>query len=538
MGPLSHHTHPTGNMKTIYTSNPRLDAIFNAAKDRKRILIVALDYAKPSHTAMFANGLGDQIRAPFDVQNNREGCEFLTDAIKRITKKRSIKVEHVVIAGEGFPSFARLFLAGLQRNAKHELFQVHATDAKERRPSNLASTDKSDLVGIAQCVLERRARSLRPLHTTPNYTTIPSQSPNQQPFLLRTYEELFADVQPLRELTRTRHRLVQLQTKAGNTIHALVDQLFPGFLTKKSPLCAFTKASIKLLESSFFSAEQIARKQHATLCQFLKGCQTRDLKNSVSQIIELARQANPVDPSMRDVLQINLKAQVALHRVYKEQITKIDLEIEKRMIHSPASLLVSLGGIGITLAAGIYSELGASLVLHPSKQLCAYAGVVPRSKQSGGPDKEAHQGKTPMGCNRILKNHLVHAANKVGQHGPSDLKESYQKLQENGQHADFAMARRLLRSFRFMMIHQTIYLPSEHRSPNEDNKGQIAEYLAENWSKMALKWSSKSHFSEACQPTNPLGLWAQSQQALCTHLLDHPLELPYCPRLETGEPAA
>ena len=75
----------------------------------------------------------------------------------------------------------------------------------------------------------------------------------------------------MRELTRTRHRLVQLQTKASNTIHALVDQLFPGFLTKKSPFCAFTKASIKLLESSFFSAEQIARKQHATLCQFLKG---------------------------------------------------------------------------------------------------------------------------------------------------------------------------------------------------------------------------------------------------------------------------
>ena len=447
MGLLSHHTQPTGNMNTIYTTNPRLDAIFNAAKDRKRILIVALDYAKSSHTALFTNGLGDQIRASFDLHNNREGCDFLVDAIKRTAKKRLIQSEHIIIVGEGFPSFARLFLANLQRTTKYELYQVHATDAKDRRPSNLASTDKSDLVGIAQCVLERRARSLHPLHTTPNYTTIPTQTPNQQPFLLRSYEELFADVQPLRELTRTRHRLVQLQTKAGNTIHALVDQLFPGFLAKKSPICAFTKASIKLLESSFFSAEQIARKQHATLCQFLAGCQTRDLKNSVSQIIELAKKANPADPAMREVLQINLKAQVALYRVYKEQVAKLDHEIEKRMIHSPTSLLLSIGGIGITLAAGIYAELGASLVLHPSRQLCAYAGVVPRSKQSGGPDKEARQGKTPIGRNRILKNHLVQAANQIGQHGPIGLKETYQKLSENGQHADFAMARRLLRSF-------------------------------------------------------------------------------------------
>ena len=525
-------------MNTIYTTNPRLDAIFSAVNDRKRILIVALDYAKPSHTVLFANGLGDQIRAPFDVHNNRVGCDFLIEAIKRTAKKRNIKAEHVIISGEGSPSFARLFLANLQRRSKYELYQVHATDAKERRPSNLASTDKSDLVGIAQCVLERRARSLRPLHTTPNYSTIPTQTPNQKPFLLRSYEDLFADALPLRELTRTRHRLVQLQTKAGNTIHALVDQLFPGFLAKKSPICAFTKASIKLLESNFFSAEQIARKQHATLLQFLAGCQTRDLRNSISQIIELAKQANPADPAMRGVLQINLKAQVALYRVYKEQVTKLDHEIEQRMIHSPTSLLLSLGGIGITLAAGIYAELGASLVLHPSRQLCAYAGVVPRSKQSGGPDKEAQQGKTPIGCNRILKNHLVQAANQIGQHGPSDLKETYQNLSANGQHADFAMARRLLRSFRFMMIHQVIYLPAEHRSPNKYNCETLAESYVEIWSKLALKWPNRANFSKACQPDNPLGLWAQIQQSMFTGLLDCSFELPFCPQLQSEEPAA
>ena len=192
----------------------------------------------------------------------------------------------------------------------------------------------------------------------------------------------------------------------------------------------------------------------------------------------------------------------------------------------------------MTLAAGIYSELGASFVLHPSKQLCAYAGVVPRSKQSGGPDKEAHQGKTSKGCNRILKNHLVQAANQIGQHGPSDLKETYQKLKENGQHADFAMARRLLRSFRFMMIHQIIYLPAEHRGLSKDNCETLAEYYTELWDKMALKWSNGSHFAEACQPSNPIGLWAQIQQSVFVNLLDYPFELPYCSQPQSDEPAA
>lgn len=525
-------------MNTIYTSNPRLDAIFNAARDRKRILIVAIDYAKSSHTVLFANGLGDQIRAPFDVHNNREGCSFLSEAIKRTLSKRKINPSHVIIAGEGNPSFARLFLAKLLKGTKHELFQVHALDAKERRPSNLASTDKSDLVGIAQCILERRARSLRPLHTTPNYRNIPHTSANQKPFLLQSYEQLFSDTAPLRELTRARHRLVQLQTKASNTIHALVEQLFPGFLEKKSPICAFTKASLKLLESSFFSAEQIARRKPETLLQYLAGCQTRDLKNSIAQLIERARQAHPSDPSLRTVMQRLLKVQVALHRAYQEQLTHLDKDIEKLFIHSPASLLLSIGGIGITLAAGIYAELGAGLVLHPSKQLCAYAGVVPRSKQSGGPDKEAHQGKTPVGCNRILKNYLVQAANKVGHYGPQDLKETYHNLKANGQHADFGIARRLLRSFRHMMIYQTIYIPAQYRHPTQETAGIIAEHYREQWAKIATKWQSRNHFIEACQPENPLGLWAQLQQSAFAQLLNFPLELTYCPTDESANSTA
>jgi transposase len=526
-------------MNSIYTPNPRLDAIFNHVKERQRLVVVALDYAKSSHAVLFTNGLGDRLRAPFNVHNNREGCDFLIEAIKSTSKKRNIRPEHIIIVGEGFPSFARLFLANLQQSTKHELFQVHATDAKERRPSHLSSTDKSDLVGIAQCVLERRARSLHPLHTIPNYTTIPHQSPNQHPFLLRSYEELFADVQPLRELTRARHRLVQLQTKASNTIHALADQLLPGFLAKKSPICAFTKASLKMLESNFFSAEQIARKRPAVLHKYLSGCRTRDLKNSISQLIELARQANPGDATMRGTLQCLIKAQVALYRVYTEQVAKLDHEIEKRMIHSPASLLLSFGGIGMTLAAGIYAELGASFVLHPSRQLCAYAGVVPRSKQSGGPDKEAQQGKTPAGCNRILKNYLVQAANQIGQHGPKDLHETYHRLKANGQHADFAIARRLLRSFRFMMIHQTIYISPEHRNPSKEKCESLSAYYSEQWVKIAAKWNSLSHFSEACQPNNPLGFWAQIQQNVFEHLLHHPLALAYCPGMtEASEPAA
>jgi hypothetical protein len=313
-------------------------------------------------------------------------------------------------------------------------------------------------------------------------------------------------------------------------MHTLTDQLFPGFLTPKhAPLTPFSKASLKLLESDFFSAEQIGRKQPATLLRFLQSLQVKDLPSSVTILLELARKALPSDPVMRDVMQTKLHTQVGLYRAYAQAIAKLDVEIEKRMIHSPASLLLSFSGIGITLAAGIYAEVGAGFILHSATQLSAYAGVIPSTKQTGGPDKDPVQGKTRKGCNRILKNYLVLAALHMGRHGPSDLKETYQQLAENGQHADFAIARRLLRRFRLMMIHQTIYLHKDKRGRASEQTKELAAYYVEEWGKISEKWKNKHHFAEACQPENPLGLWAQAQHCAFNNTLGYPLELPYCP---------
>lgn len=517
----------------IYKRNPRLDAIFNGAKDRKHVLVVALDFAKSDHTVLFTHGEGEQIRDPFTVKNNLEGCKYLIEAIKRTSGKYRVKPHHVVIAGEGLPSFARSFLSQIQQLTKHALFHVHARDAKDRRPSTSSSSDKSDLVGIAKSILEGLARSLHPLHSTPDYSSIariPGSPGDHIPVTLRTYEDLFSDSFPLRELTRERFRIVQHQTRCTNKIHALTDRLFPGFLTpKQAPLTPFSKASLKLLESDFFSAEQIGRKRPATLLRFLQSLQVKDLPSSVTILLELAHKALPSEPVMRDVLQTKLHAQVSLYRAYAQAIANLDVEIEKRMIHSPASLLLSFRGIGITLAAGIYAEVGAGFILHPVTQLCAYAGVIPSTKQTGGPDKEPVQGKTRKGCNRILKNYLVQAAMHIGRHGPSDLQETYRKLTENGQHADFAIARRLLRSFRLIMIHQSIYLPKDKRGRPSEQTGELADYYVEQWGKISEKWKNKHHFAEACQPENPLGLWAQAQHCTFNNTLGYPLELPYCP---------
>jgi len=169
----------------------------------------------------------------------------------------------------------------------------------------------------------------------------------------------------------------------------------------------------------------------------------------------------------------------------------------------------------VTLAAGIYSELGSSLLLYPLKDLCSYSGVVPRVKQSGGPEKPARTGSVRKGCNRILKNYLVQAAAKMRDCGPEGLQDAYEQLDANGQHADFVIARRLLRIFKFMMIYQSIYLPPRLRQWDRESLGDLSQYLSDVRKKIAAKWSRAKQAKEAVEETRPLGLWWKTcQEAL------------------------
>ena len=70
----------------------------------------------------------------------------------------------------------------------------------------------------------------------------------------------------------------------------------------------------------------------------------------------------------------------------------------------------------------------------------AYAGIVPRTLQSGGPDSPAVQGHASPRCNRILKDWTVQSAQKIHLYGPPELKDRITRWNANGQHGIFAAA--------------------------------------------------------------------------------------------------
>lgn len=60
-------------MKSIFPrSCPAIENVFHDAGSPRKVILLPLDYAKRSHTALACDGEGRQLRAPFDIQNDLE----------------------------------------------------------------------------------------------------------------------------------------------------------------------------------------------------------------------------------------------------------------------------------------------------------------------------------------------------------------------------------------------------------------------------------------------------------------------------------
>jgi transposase len=259
---------PSRKIQSVYRNqNALVRAVFERAGDARKVLCVALDYAKRKHVALICDGHGDVLKASFPVENNAAGITHLIKEITATARRRKIPKDQIFLGGEDEAAYVANFTEALRAKG-YLVVRVNAYEAKENRENLLASTDTLDLLGIAKTLLSRRAR----------ITGDPSSN---------------AAYHHLREIIRCRRNLVRQQTAASNRIHALADQLFPAFLNgSKSALTPFTNASLELMTERF-SAPEIARRKPTSLANLLRRHRVHHPDETAAQIIQLAREALP-----------------------------------------------------------------------------------------------------------------------------------------------------------------------------------------------------------------------------------------------------
>jgi hypothetical protein len=143
---------------------------------------------------------------------------------------------------------------------------------------------------------------------------------------------------------------------------------------------------------------------------------------------------------------------------------------------------------------------------------------VPRTSQTGGPGQPATQSAPLRRCNRILKDYLVQAASKQQQWGAPEFKAAYAHLQSSGRHADFIIARRLLRTFRALHRQHGPWLPPNLRDENytKTKTGRAAQsaYYHEMLEKLTVKWRRGPRWTESFGADRVLGASLRSANSL------------------------
>jgi transposase len=480
------------NKASIYSDcNAQMVKLFEQAGHPAKVICVALDYAKVQHTALICNGQGDLLKGTFAVDNTPAGATQLLEAVRQCAKTRKIGPEQVFFGGEDCPYFAENFLRRL-RQEDYLVVRVNAWEAKQQRNNLTASSDSLDLLGVARCCLKRHGQPVRDL------------------------PEAYAN---LRIATRDRDKLVRSATAASNRIYTYVDRLFPSFLSAdKSGLTPFCEASLDLM-SREFSATAVRQRSQASLGQWLARRCVAEPHAVAAQLRELAKAALVPAPEQVLLLQRSLGYLVELYRNLQHSIGALDHELAYWLARTPGALLTSISGIGVTLAAGWMAELGPPVQWRAVRRLSAYAGVVPRSKQTGGPQKAPVMGHVQHRCNKRFKNVVLLAVEKVRQFGPEDLRRDAERLQAQGSHTKFAMAKRLVRLAKYLVLTGTIYRPKALLDPNTP-KETLVRYYQDAWQKLLLKWRAKADLKDVFALKQPLGQWRQMVQEL------YALELP------------
>jgi len=75
------NTKPKSNQSVYRNQNVVIRSIFENAGSPRKVLCVALDYAKNKHVALCCDGNGDILKNPFPVENTVEGVEFLCQQV-------------------------------------------------------------------------------------------------------------------------------------------------------------------------------------------------------------------------------------------------------------------------------------------------------------------------------------------------------------------------------------------------------------------------------------------------------------------------
>ena len=261
-----------------------------------------------------------------------------------------------------------------------------------------------------------------------------------------------------------------------------------------------------------FSAAEVHARQAPTLIRKLREFSLGDPEGVATKLKALAETALPPSEAMIPALQRSLAEELAIYRLMSSTLRGLDTDIAKQLARTPGAMLTTMPGIGLRWAPGLYAELGDPIRRRNVHSMAALGGIVPRIKQTGGPDKPAVVGHRDKNCCSFLKHLLMSGAISVSQYGHPEMREAYQTDKALGRDARTRLAQKLLRISLHIIDHQTFFLPPSLHQGGTPEK--VRAYYAMMWPKVLIKWRDRGAILEAVAEGAPLRQWRDMAQEL------------------------
>ncbi len=406
--------------------------------------IVGIDVAKHAHVVCALEAPSGTLRQkPFTIEASAPGYAALCERLASWGECTSILVGLEATGPLWEPLYEALTGAGYQVL----LLNPRQTATWAASLGLRAKTDRIDAQIIARGVCAGLARA----------STLPTES-----------------VQALRTLTRARRDLVQTRTAARQRLHGELVVVFPEFvrLLVQLPgeLDLGTPAALRLLDA-YPAAAALARASQAEVETTLKHLSDGRWGQEEATLLRTTAVASAASTRALAARSLVVRTFAQQIRQLQEQIAELETAIHE-LLHEDVDgqRLQTIPGIGPQGAATIRAELGDVSRFRTVDEIVAYAGLDPRTYQSGTFVGQRHLSKRGPGALR----HALYLAAFVAARCAPEWRTRYQRLLDSGRAKKEAfniLARALLRVISHLLRTGATYDPSVLNRPSAPTVG-------------------------------------------------------------------
>ena len=253
------------------------------------------------------------------------------------------------------------------------------------------------------------------------------------------------EIRDIRELTRTHVKFTHASTALKNKVHKILQRAglrISGVLSD-----IFGKSGIIIL-NGIMDGKSIEK--------IFSELKDKRIKNKKPEI----KDAIKGELSQNDIFVI--KECLETVKYLDDKIKEFDTRIFQSLtgMQKKLEILMSIPGIGFTIAAATIAEIGDIKVFPKPKNLVSWSGLAPAVNESAGKSSNGHITKHG---NKYLRTILVQAANSIAIGKPNKLRFFYQRIKAKKGHkkAIVALARKLASIIHHLLSNNEKYSEEE-----------------------------------------------------------------------------